>query len=232
MHEDELSQETALVKVEPLPLAWDKSGQRFRVPDTAREWRVHRKADGRGRPSPIFTASGPLHIDIDASFETLAEAVKHKPGWYVLYGINEHGVVLADCPPAHVQVVTEVFRPQEPSGNESPTVSRLCTVIEQFMLCSAQRDEAICGALGSLTSAVSDIQRSTAELIRASANGMDVVSGAGLPKMPPPPPAPQLPPPPPSKTLMDFLTSPAGNTIAEAVSSVATSLAKNLEPNP
>lgn len=219
---DERNPETALVKVELMPLAWDKNGQRFRTPDSARAWRVHRKADGRGRPSPVFTESGPLHIDIDASFDALAEALGHKSGWYLLYAVDEHGVILDDCPPAQVQVVAHAFRSQEPGGNESPTVSRLCSVIEQFMHCAVQRDEAICTALGALTSA-------TAELVRASANGLE---RAPVVTMPPPPPAPELPPSPPSKTFMDFVTSPTGNTIAEAVSTIATSLAKNLEPNP
>jgi hypothetical protein len=223
--------ETALIAQEPKPMAWDKQGQRFVVPRRAHQWRVQRKPDGRGRPSAIFTPTGVLHIDIDASFEDLGEAVRYRTGWYVLTAVDQLGVILTDCPQAYVKVVAEAGSAAEtrPGRDNNETVSRLCTTVEQFLHYSAQRDEAICGALGQMTAAFSDIQRSTAEMIRSSANGMDIAAGVSLQKLPPPPTPPELPPPPPQKTVMDFLVSPAGHTAVGAISNLVGSLAKKTE---
>lgn len=216
-------QEAALVNTTPVPLAWDRNARRFPVHKSARYWRVTRKTAGRGRPSIVSTSHGPLHIEIDATFETLSEAVNNQPGWYVLYAVDENSVMIPNCPQACVEVIAEARR-RDSHQSQGDAVDRLCTTVQQLVMYSAQRDEAICSALGQMTAAVSEIQRSTAELLRAASSGMDIAVGVAQPKALTAP-MPQLPPPPPPpKSFMDFLTSPAGNTAVSALGNVLTSL--------
>jgi hypothetical protein len=209
------------------PLAWDKNGKRFHVPKEAAGWRVQTKPDKQGgRHTQVFTPEGPLHLAVNASYDALAEAVQYKPGWYVLSLVDQTTRILSNTTNAYVQVVT---RRQEPPEREAGAgaMEHLCTTIQQLALYSVRRDEAICNALTLCTTALSEIQRSTAEILRAATSSLDIAAGAALPKLPPPPPAPQLPPPPPQKSVIDFLSSPAGNTTVAALANVVTSITGN-----
>jgi hypothetical protein len=225
--EQEHSKSETQLMVMPPPLAWDKNGKRFRVPAESKGWRVHNKPEAKGaRAMPVFTPAGPLHLDIDATFDALAQAVNDRAGWYVLHVVGENYVLLPDTPSAYVQVVGRPGQESEKS-EVSTTVDRLCVTLQQLAFYSVKRDEAICNALAQCSGALSEIQKSTAEILRAATSSLDIAAGAALPKLPPPPPAPQLPPPPPQKSVIDFLTSPAGNTTVAALANVVTSITGN-----
>jgi hypothetical protein len=224
--EDHKEEATALAIIPPL--AWDRHGKRFQVPQEAHGWRVQEKPKKQGgHPAPVFTRSGPLHIELDASFETLADTVKNKPGWYVLSLVDKTCRLIPNTPSAYVQVVPPEQAPPKQQDETATTVDRLCMTLQQLALYSFKRDEVICNALAQCSSALSEIQRSTAEILRAATSSLDIAAGAALPKLPPPPPAPQLPPPPPQKSVIDFLSSPAGNTTVAALANVVTSITGN-----
>jgi len=211
-------------------LAWDKNARRFVVPPNATAWRVSKKnANGRGKPEQRFTHAGPLHLELHASFEALAIAVNHEPGWYILHLVDENGLIIPNVPAAHVQVVPK----QEPGGHKSaqdellgPTmaaaVHRLASTVEHFATCSVQREEALTQALVAMTekafTGMQGIQEGTAQLMRSAQAGYDIASGASLPKVP------ELPAPPPmqekEKTFMDFLCSESGKTAFQMASSM------------
>ena len=225
--EQEHSESETQLMVMPPPLAWDKNGKRFRVPAASTGWRVHYKPEAKGaRPMPVFTPAGPLHLEIDATFEMLSQVVNHRAGWYVLLVVGENCVLIPNTPSAYVQVVGKPGQDSERT-DASNTVDRLCVTLQQLAFYSVKRDEVICSALAQCSGALSEIQRSTAEILRAATSSLDIAAGATLPKLPPPPPAPQLPPPPPPKSVIDFLSSPAGNTTVAALANVVTSIAGN-----
>ena len=211
-------------------LAWDSAQRRFVVPKQARWWRVSRKNPRGGRPKPINTSRGPLHIRIDADFDGLAEAVHRLPGWYVLNATDENFAIISNLPAAHIEVVPEMQSDgldgydvaTEPMDSAAVAIQRLTDALQQALVASAQREQSMLAAFTEMASNVyagfAQVQQSTAAMITAVQGGYEIASEVSLQKQPPtpdPPPAPA-----PQKNFVEFLCSPAGNTAIAALGGV------------
>ena len=211
------------------PLAWNQDGSRFVVPSTVAMWRVCRKPLRGRRLKPFNTIDGPLRLTLDADFRDLAESVNHVPGWYVLQPVDQFGSVIEDVPMACVEVVVspqdgESSELSEPDDPMALVVRRLAETLQQSVVSSNQREQAMINAIGEITSSVyaglAQVQHSTAALISSVQAGFDVASGVSLQKLPPPPELPPSPETPQEKSFLEFLCSPAGNTAISALGGV------------
>ena len=212
--------------LESTPLAWDAYQRRFTVPEKAIWWRVFRKAPRGRHAKPVNTATGPLHVPIDADFQAVADAVGHMPGWYVLRATDSNFALIVKVPAAHVEVVSDLRdhdRPLDPEPVDSTTlaIQRLAATIEQSLLASAQREQAMLAAFTEMAANVyagfAQLQQSTTEMLTAVQSGYDMASGASMERRPL---TPEVPGAMPQKGILDFLCSPAGNTAIGALGSV------------
>lgn len=92
----------------------------------------------------------------------LSQAVRHQLGWYVLHALDENMEAIPDCPSAHVEVVPELT-PAHHCNGQCGAMERLCTIVQQLVLYSLQRDEAMCQALGQMTAALTALTNLTGE---------------------------------------------------------------------
>ncbi len=225
---EQLPEDCALATTDTSPpdLAWDKQQRRFYPGPEAVGWRVYHQAQrGRGqRKRQIFTPNGPLHLEIDADFETLAAAVPG-PGWYVLLAVDKNHMVIPGVPPAVVEVVAPIAPHPAREQTPSQTEGTLLALIQQLTTALTTQQEQAATERRELTQAVTQLakevfsgtrllQAGTADLLTAATKGMDVASGVVLPRLPEPPALPAAAAPP--KGFVDFLVSPAGKVAVEA----------------
>ena len=223
-HEDDEKQQLARTSEYP-PLAWDRKARRFKTRGAA-HWRVLRKQGGRGRPELVPTDHGPLHIEIDSTYEDLAALAG--PGSYVLQAVDGDGLLLPDVPTAHIEVIPTSEQREGNLANGAIQMllmqnERLLGSVERLVSHNVEREKTMVDAMVALAGrtyeGIHAVQGSSAELIRAAQRGYDIAAGVSLPRTPPPP---QLPPATeqPPRSLVDFLCSPAGASLLNTVSAM------------
>ncbi len=219
-------------------LAWNKNHKQFAVGPDAVGWRVYYKGGTRAQAAPIFTPSGPLHIPIDASFTDLARA-GGEAGWYQLRATDADCQEIAHLEPAIVEVVDSRSYGEEAPGASTEVltqmmaqmaqvVDKLMTLVQQQTAASTTMVQALAGSLTQNSrdslDGFASVQRSTAELLKAGAEGYNVAAGVRLPPQLPSPPEPA--PAPQGKGLVDFLATPAGTVVAKAITEAVQKVAE------
>ncbi|ACY15305.1 hypothetical protein [Haliangium ochraceum] len=152
-------------------LAWTREGQPFHPAPRCVGWRVFRCVT-RGRPTLVYDAEGPLHLDLDCDFNALRECAG--PGRYVLHQVDAGGSDVADAPAAYVTVPERESRPQANQNGQAAVQLALAT--------QQQTIEVLSGLLTHLVNGTATLQKATAELLASGSDAVSIASGAGLPE--------------------------------------------------